>query len=46
MESMKNCSQVKHGDFITKKKKRDKKRKILGRHLTQKGKREKQRKIN
>ena len=41
MESMKNCSQVKHGDSITKKKKRDKKRKILGRHLTQKEKREK-----
>ena len=41
MESMKNCSQVKHGDSKTKKKKRDKKRNILGRHLSQKEKREK-----
>ena len=40
---MKNCSQVKNGFFLTKKKKRNKKRKILGRHLTQKETREKER---
>ena len=41
MESMKNFSQVKHGDSKTKKNNQDKNRKILGRHLTQKEKREK-----
>ena len=46
MESLKNCSQVKHGDSKTKQKKRDKKRKTLSTHLTQKEKREKKRKIN